>query len=90
MFIEDPAEHDRDQSTILISPLIGRVIAGIWIADQVEVVVVNVDHFHRFFIHQRVWHRPSNPYDLVIVDRALVMRVMQLGRANQRSSGLEL
>jgi hypothetical protein len=65
----------------LVAPLeVGRH-AGVHRADHVEVVVVDVDHFLGVLIDQRVRHRPADADDLGVVDRALVVGVVQLHRA---------
>ena len=34
---------------------------GVDIAHHVQVVMVDVDHFHRVFVGQRMRHRPADP-----------------------------
>ena len=61
-----------------------RVRPGIDGPDHVEVVVVDVDHFLRVFIDQRMRHRPADSSDLGVIDRALVVSVMELHGAQER------
>ena len=46
-----------------------------------EVIVVNIDDFHRFFIIQCIWNRPAIDGSLFEIDRALVVRMVQLGES---------
>ena len=57
---------------------------GIDVANHVEVVVVNVDHFDRFPIFQSVGHGVPDDGFFVKVNRALVVSVVQLCWSNQR------
>ncbi len=57
---------------------------GVDISDHVQVVVVNIDHLTSIFVAKRVRHWPANPANVLVVDRALVVSVMLLRRADQR------
>ena len=59
-----------------------RVRLGV--THHVEVVMVNVDNFDCFPIVKRVRYWISDRRSLVEVDRALVVSVVQLSRADQR------
>ena len=65
-------------------PLELRVAARVDVAHHVQVVMVDVDHFLGVFVAQRVRHRPADAADVFVVDRALVMSVMLLSRADER------
>ena len=55
-----------------------------YVANHVEVVMVDVDYFDHFIVVQRVGHWESDNRSLAAVNRALVVSVMQLSRADQR------
>ena len=66
--------------------LLGVVAVGatVDIANDVQVVVVDVDYFNFFDVFQRMRHWPSFADRLREVNRAFVMSVVELSRSNQR------
>ena len=46
--------------------------------------MVNVDDFYSIFVDQCMWRWPANDLLFCVVDRALVVSVVQLGWTNQR------
>ena len=63
--------------------IVGIVLAQINVADHVEVVVVDVDNFDRVLINQRVGERPTDNLSFGVVNRALVVSMVQLSRSDQ-------
>lgn len=50
---------------------------------HVEVVMVDVNDFCCIFVDQSVWERPPNDLTFCEIDRAFVVNVVQLNRADQ-------
>ena len=61
-----------------------RVRTGVDVADHVQVVMVDVDDFFGLFVPQRVRHGPADAANVFVVDRAFVVSVMLLRRADER------
>ncbi len=55
------------------------------VTHHVEVVVIDVDHFLRVLVNQRVWYWPTNASRFAVIDRALVVSVVQLRGADLAS-----
>ena len=68
----------------MANPLVDGVGTDVWIAAHVEVIMVDVDHFRRFFVFQRVGNWPTVDGSFAEVDRALVVSMMQLRHSDQR------
>ena len=60
------------------------LLTKVGIASHVEVVVVNVDDFYRIFVDRCMRRWPADDLLFGVVDRALVVCVVQLGWTNQR------
>src|SRR5262249_15608320 len=54
----------------------------VYVSDHVEVVMVDVNYFYRIFVAERMRYRPTDASIVAEVNRALVVSVVQLRRAN--------
>jgi hypothetical protein len=57
-------------------------LAKVDIADHMEVVMVDIEHFGGFFVDECMRNRPTNYRALFEIDRTFVMHVVQLNRAD--------
>jgi len=60
------------------------VLSKVRITGHVEVVVVDVEYFYRVLVHQCVRCWVTNDLAICVVNRALVVSVVQLCRTDQR------
>ena len=85
MFSSEAFCFDGSASDQLERCLVGTRSPGIGITAHVEVVMVDVDDFHTFFIFQGVWNWPTVDRTLFEVNGALVVSMVQLSEPNQRN-----
>src|SRR5262245_59274080 len=79
MFVVDVPPYDEGACLVLSTN------AGVDLAANLDVVVVDVDHFLRVLVFQRVRNRPTHNGGFRIVHGALVVGVMQLGGTDCRN-----